>query len=194
MARNKEFDIEQVIDIAVKVFREKGYSGTTTDDLRLAMGIGRQSFYDSFKGKKELYRLALRRYNQSRVDEFRTASQKRKSPMKSIEALMLNIVKESVEDPIRSCLGIYSVCEFGTSDAEISSINAGASALFETTLIELIREGQESREIRADLKISHTAQYILTVLSGLKLSAHGGMPLTALNKIVDVTLSGLKPV
>jgi TetR/AcrR family transcriptional repressor of nem operon len=54
MARPKEFDRDEALKSALGIFRKKGFSATSTDDLRLAMGIGRQSFYDTFKGKKEI--------------------------------------------------------------------------------------------------------------------------------------------
>ncbi|HWO01009.1 MAG TPA: TetR family transcriptional regulator, partial [Blastocatellia bacterium] len=54
MARPKEFDRDKAVESALATFRKNGFGATTTDDLRLAMGIGRQSFYDTFKGKREI--------------------------------------------------------------------------------------------------------------------------------------------
>ncbi|OWJ59872.1 TetR/AcrR family transcriptional regulator, partial [Inquilinus limosus] len=48
MARPKEFDSEKALDAAIEVFREHGFDGTSTDMLVRAMGIGRQSLYDTF--------------------------------------------------------------------------------------------------------------------------------------------------
>ncbi len=59
MARPKEFDRDKALESALATFRKNGFGATTTDDLRLAMGIGRQSFYDTFKGKREIYLEAL---------------------------------------------------------------------------------------------------------------------------------------
>lgn len=62
MARPKEFDTEAALDGAIKVFSEHGYEGTSAQMLVDSMGIGRQSIYDTFGGKWQLYRAALRRY------------------------------------------------------------------------------------------------------------------------------------
>ena len=62
MARPKEFDRDKAVESALATFRKNGFGATTTEDLRLAMGIGRQSFYDTFKGKREIYLEALRKY------------------------------------------------------------------------------------------------------------------------------------
>ena len=62
MARQKEFDRDDALRSAMQVFSEQGFGSTTTNELRHAMGIGRQSFYDTFKGKKEIYAEVLRLY------------------------------------------------------------------------------------------------------------------------------------
>ena len=60
MSRPKEFDRAEALAAAKVVFWKKGYDATTTDDLRHAMKIGRQSLYDSFGGKRPLYLEVLR--------------------------------------------------------------------------------------------------------------------------------------
>jgi TetR/AcrR family transcriptional regulator, transcriptional repressor for nem operon len=62
MSRPKEFDRAEALAAARVLFWKKGYEATTTDDLRHAMNIGRQSLYDSFGGKRPLYLEVLQRY------------------------------------------------------------------------------------------------------------------------------------
>ena len=52
MARPKEFESEAALKKAIGVFSEHGYEGTSTDALVQAMGIGRQSLYDTFGDKR----------------------------------------------------------------------------------------------------------------------------------------------
>jgi AcrR family transcriptional regulator len=61
--RPKEFDREEALRRAIRVFWENGFAGTSTDDLVRAMGIGRQSLYDTFGDKRGLFLAALRVYN-----------------------------------------------------------------------------------------------------------------------------------
>src|SRR5947209_19091832 len=63
MTRALEFDYEKAIDRATRVFWEKGYSGASLRDLLKAMGIGEGSFYNTLKGKKQLYLECLKHYN-----------------------------------------------------------------------------------------------------------------------------------
>jgi TetR/AcrR family transcriptional repressor of nem operon len=48
MARTKEFDEERALDAAIGVFAGHGYEGSSTGMLLEAMGIGRQSLYDTY--------------------------------------------------------------------------------------------------------------------------------------------------
>src|ERR1700682_134470 len=119
MARPKEFERDEALKAALGIFRKKGFSATSTDDLRLAMGIGRQSFYDTFKGKKETYLEALRKYNSDRVLGYFEIFRKSGSPLRALEGMLTSISEESSKDRALSCLGVSSICEFGPSDPEV---------------------------------------------------------------------------
>lgn len=62
MVRPGEFDREDVLDRAIRVSWESGYAATPTGDLLAVMGIGRQSLYNAFGDKRELYVEAPVRY------------------------------------------------------------------------------------------------------------------------------------
>lgn len=57
--RPRQFDPAQALTDAQDVFLEKGFSGTSLDDLAGAMGINRPSLYAAFGDKQRLYEAAL---------------------------------------------------------------------------------------------------------------------------------------
>jgi len=59
------FDRAAALKEAMKLFWERGYEGTSFDELIGAMGISASSFYNSFGNKEELYREATEAYLQS---------------------------------------------------------------------------------------------------------------------------------
>ena len=68
MGRPREFDVDDALDRAMRVFWAKGYQGASLDDLLAAMGIGRGSLYKAFGDKRSLYLAELQRYDAEIVD------------------------------------------------------------------------------------------------------------------------------
>jgi TetR/AcrR family transcriptional repressor of nem operon len=62
MVRCKEFDTEEALQMALEVLQTKGFDGASIRDLVEAMGISRQSLYDSYGEQATLYHTALDRY------------------------------------------------------------------------------------------------------------------------------------
>ena len=63
MARPREFDEDEVLQAALRVFWEKGYEGTSLGDLQEAMGLTKSSLYKAFGGKEALFWRVVERYN-----------------------------------------------------------------------------------------------------------------------------------
>ena len=192
MARPKEFDRDKAIESALATFRKNGFGATTTDDLRLAMGIGRQSFYDTFKGKREIYLEALRKYNSDRVLGYFEIFRKPGSPLKALEGMLTSISVESSKDRALSCLGVSSVCEFGSSDAEVCSINGAAASSLQSALEKLILEAKNKKEVRSSLDSKAAARYLLSVTTGIRVSARAGASPEELRSIATMAIDGLR--
>ena len=52
-------DLASVLAASVEVFNERGYDGTSMEDLSARLGIGKSSIYHHVESKEELLRLAL---------------------------------------------------------------------------------------------------------------------------------------
>src|SRR5882757_915211 len=146
MARHKEFDRDRALESALATFRRNGFGATTTDDLRLAMGIGRQSFYDTFKGKKEIYLAALRQYNSDRVLGYFEIFRKSDSPIKAIEDMLVSIALEHPQERTLACLGVASICEFGAADADVRAINDASASAMQSVLEKLLAEAKAKKK------------------------------------------------
>src|SRR6516162_9410179 len=56
------FDRARALQAAMRLFWERGYEGTSFDELIAAMGISASSFYNSFGSKEALYCEATQAY------------------------------------------------------------------------------------------------------------------------------------
>src|SRR5882724_12831421 len=104
MARPKEFDRDAALKGAIGIFAEHGYEGTATEALLQAMGIGRQSLYDTFGDKWRLYLEALKRYTADSISNQLRALSSTSSPVKGLEAMLNLAVSLAIADPEPKCL------------------------------------------------------------------------------------------
>ena len=63
MSRPKEFDPDLALDRALEVFLEKGFEGTSLNDLVERTGVHRGSLYGTFGNKEQLFLASLRRFH-----------------------------------------------------------------------------------------------------------------------------------
>jgi AcrR family transcriptional regulator len=61
VAARRRYDTESLLEVAVAVFTERGYDGTSMEDLARASGLSKSSLYHHIDGKEQFLRLALER-------------------------------------------------------------------------------------------------------------------------------------
>jgi AcrR family transcriptional regulator len=57
----QQYDVERLLAVAVEVFIERGYDGTSMGDLATATGLSKSSIYHHIESKEQLLRLAVER-------------------------------------------------------------------------------------------------------------------------------------
>jgi TetR/AcrR family transcriptional repressor of nem operon len=191
MSRPKEFDRAEALTAAKAVFRKKGYDATTTDDLRHAMSIGRQSLYDSFGGKRPLYLEILQRYNTERVLAQLTRLRAAKSPLAGIRNLLLGLANESEEERRLGCMGVAAICAFGDEDLEIMAIGHANGAVLGSALEEVLRQAKKMGEAKASLNERAVANFLQSTMVGMKVTAKAGASPEVLRTIAATALKVL---
>jgi AcrR family transcriptional regulator len=191
MARPKEFDREQALDKAQAVFWKNGYGSSSTEDLRLAMGIGRQSFYDTFKDKRALYIEVVRKYNSDVMANYLELLRKADSPLDAIRELLVSVAVANSKQRGMGCLAVASVCEFGTEDAELTSVQASSASALHMMLEKILLEAKAKKKVRGGLDVKAAARFLRSTLVGMKVTARGGASEKTLQDIAEVAVEGL---
>ena len=65
-----EINIEHLCDVAVNVFAEKGYSGTTTTEITRKAGVARSLIHYYFGNNEELWKASLKRLANEFINQF----------------------------------------------------------------------------------------------------------------------------
>lgn len=58
-AGRRRYDLTSLLDVAVTVFIERGYDGTSMEDVSRASGLSKSSLYHHIQSKEQLLRMAL---------------------------------------------------------------------------------------------------------------------------------------
>ena len=192
MARPKAFDRETALQAALEVFWAKGYAGASADDLTGAMGIGRQSLYDTFGDKRRLYLEALTRYNTDNVAGHLSSLRAAASPRQGIEELLLQFANEPEDRRTRGCMGVNAICEFG-QDPDVAEARRASGERLEAGLARLVENGQASGDIDASVDPRSAARFIAATLAGMKVQAKAGAPAEVLRDVAAFAVGSLKP-
>src|SRR6202795_2319979 len=116
MARRKEFDPDQARAKAMAFFWGVGFENTLLELLLRAMGIAKQSLYDTYGDKRGLYMKALAYYRRQTNDGLRGLFGAGR-PVKEVFAkLLFGLSAESKHQHERGCLLLSANLERDTSD------------------------------------------------------------------------------
>ena len=170
MARSKEFDREQALDAAIDVFRDHGFEGTSTDMLVKAMRIGRQSLYDTFGDKWQLYRSAVERYATAETNAHVEILCGEGQAVDGIRQMVERVVQEAR----RACLGVGSICEFGQTRAELITVHQVAGRRLKDAMRHRIAEAQAAGDVFAGLSPVEVADFLVASFAGIRIAARGG--------------------
>jgi TetR/AcrR family transcriptional repressor of nem operon len=184
MARPRQFDREEALDGAIEAFAEDGYAGTTTEALLEAMHLSRQSLYNTFGDKYQLYLEALRRYVAMTSGEQIEILTSARSAREGIERLFDSCTERAPQN----CLGIGAVCEFGRSDPAIEAMLDTSAQTLRFTLEKQLRTAKAEGDVAGCIDESAAAHFLLAALTGIKVAARAGASREVLDKIGAMAL------
>ncbi|WP_299530277.1 TetR/AcrR family transcriptional regulator [Ulvibacterium sp.] len=190
MPRITEFNEEKVLQNAMYVFWEKGYNGTSMQDLVDATGLNRSSIYNSFGSKSELYRITLSRYQRETGGIFQKALIKAKTPLEAIRLVFEGFLPEIVgDDKGKGCFVMNCKAEMGNQDRDIKEWLLDTQEQTLSTFQNLIREGQEQGIINKKQDCRSYAYFVFNAFQGFRMTGILIKDKKVLQQIIDNTLT-----
>lgn len=188
--RPREFDVDQALSAALRVFWSKGYEGASLTDLTEAMGITRPSLYAAFGNKESLFRKALDLYEREKLAFMQTALEAPTAREVAERLLRGAMAVQTGEcgDP-RGCLGVISSVACGP---EAESIREEVIARRESSrraLVERFERAAREGELPAGLDAEGLAGLLLAILQGLGLQAGAGASCQQLAHLIDTSMA-----
>ena len=192
MARQKEFNRDEVLHKAMEVFWSRGYQGASIQDLVQHMGINRQSIYDTFGDKHALFLQALDRYREMQSRKVFEVLDRPGSMKKNLRQLFEEAVARALSaEGRRGCFVGNSMSELAGRCKETATRTCNGVAAAEKILQRALERGREQGDLPRVRDTRAVARFLYSSLQGLLLMAKATRDRRLLNDVVKVTLSVL---
>jgi len=189
MAREKQFNDADVLESAADVFAAHGFQGTSLAMLLEATGLGKQSLYNAFGDKRELYLQALEcaaaRYA-AVTDAMARAADGRAAVAVFFDHVIGNCA--SIDPAKKSCIVSAGLLE-GIADEAIALRLRAKWLDSHEVLRAAIERGQKDGSIRNRGSSAALADLLLSVMGGLRVSARAEFGRERLQRTVALALS-----
>ena len=181
--------MNEAIDCVIPVFCERGFHGTSINDLAESMQLTVGSIYKAFKDKRGLFLAALDREASLRDARLRKAVSMGKSGRDKLHAALLFYVGLSLgAEGLQGCLTIGTAVNLTSFDAEIAQQVDAVFRRREAYLAELLRQGQADRSVAASIDCESTARLMLCLLQGLRVVGKTGRTSKELRAVAQAAM------
>lgn len=193
MARTREFEEIEVLDKAVELFWEKGYTATSANDLVDRLGLSRSSLYSTYGDKRTLYLRALDRYKKRNVNAMIKMVKQSDNLPETIEQIFKMVVDQDLRAKVpKGCLMVNSSVELGPHDQQIAKIVSDHERNVETAFEAAILKGQEKGQISKAHSAKALARFLYNNISGLRVAVKSKVGKATMNDVIKVCMSVLK--
>lgn len=165
MARNKEFDYNEKLEVVRNLFWEKGYRATSMHDIVETLQLNRSSIYNAYGNKHKLFLECLGNYAQMKTAQYKTATNHNGSAFIVLSHVVHDVMNQTLKDK-KTCLIIRTIFELGDSDQHVNKLIIGNAKVLEGIFKELIEKAILAKEIRNEIVSEIAARYILSSFSG----------------------------
>ena len=187
--RPREFDMDEALDQAIRVFCEQGYNATSIGDLIDAMGLASGSIYKAFRDKRAVFLAALDRHIVLRKEQIAAAARTSKPARERLRDVLAFFVESSKgAEGRRGCMVVGSAVELAIVDREVAARVNASIGKNEAFLADLIREGQADKSIPAGIDPEQTARVMVCLTQGLRVVGKSGRAPQDTAAAVDIAM------
>lgn len=185
MARTRQFDENQALESAMRVFWERGYEGTSIQDLESAMGLNRTSIYNAFGNKRAVFNRVLETYKTGVMGSLFARMDSAPDIREGMRRLLSGALDIHFdENNPGGCLVVLSVLESGQHDNASMDVLSKTIHNLKDELQKRLQLARKTGELGKDLNVVATATTIATTMAGMMVMGKAQFSRTALNRTV----------
>ncbi len=192
MPRQKEYDRDRVVEKAMKTFWEKGYEGTSVQDLVNATGLNRFGMYQAFGSKEGLFLEALDMYRNNVSSQMIRILEEGPPGRATLQDFFHNLIEKYTRpEKTRGCFITNTAIEsrLRGKDAQVR-VNKHFRRI-ERGLRRCLEGARENKEINGAGDLDKLSRYLLGVTQGLAVFGRTLTDERTMENMVEVALGHL---
>jgi AcrR family transcriptional regulator len=156
------YDLEALLQVAVKLFNERGYDGTSMEDLAGKLGITKSAIYHHVSSKDELLRLAV---NRALDGLFAVVAESEASPGPAIDRLEF-LLRGSVAVLIEQ-LPFVTLLLRVRGNTKVERAALARRREFDRIVADLVSQAEQDGDIRTDIDPAITSRLLFGMVNSL---------------------------
>jgi AcrR family transcriptional regulator len=187
--RPKNFDRTVALRQAMKLFWERGYEGTSFDDLIAAMGISPSSFYNAFGSKERLYREATEAYLAISSEWFAGELGAATDARTAFHHLLTAAAREFTQkERPTGCMISLAGTQLPPALAPLRDMMTGHRRAAQSAMADRIQRGIDEGDVPKDTNVEALAAFYSALSCGMAVQARDGASHARLLEIVEVAM------
>jgi len=191
----RQFDKDEALNSAMKVFWRKGYASSSLTDLTQSMGINKPSMYSAFGNKEALFIKATQLYINTIIEPTGELLSLKELPLKArLRNYMMSALDLQCDpDNMNGCYLAFcrSEANGGVIPEQAENMLKEFDVIPPPAYIKLFEEDAESIDLGLDKNAYENAMAVFTILKGTASMARSGVGKEELEHCIDCVISGI---
>lgn len=159
----------------MNLFWARGYQAVGLSELQEHMGISRQSLYDTFGSKRELFIRCIEHYRATQLSQALAILAGDGSPLDNVKAVVRFFERLAADARCRGCLVANALVEIGPHDPEIAELLHETLDLLQKSIQRALRQAQGRGELPKSRSPQQVSRALTNALMGMAVT--GKLPL-----------------
>ena len=189
--RPRTFDQDTALRTALDLFWERGYEGTSLNDLAEAIGIASGSIYACFGSKEDLFRKVMTLYGTTSGEPPRRALREQPTARAAIEAMLRATADEITRpDTPHGCMLILAAPTGAVENHTVREFLANRRRDQFSTIKDRLARGVTDGDLTPPpASLDAIARYYTTVVQGLSVQARDGATRAELEAVITCAMA-----
>jgi AcrR family transcriptional regulator len=189
--RPRQFDRDQALETAMRLFRQHGYEGTSVSFLGDKMGINTPSLYAAFGSKDELYQEAVSLYLNKTVMPMVSAMSASGNAREGMRTFLRECAQVFTNQPegVRGCMILNGDLVYAPSHQSRADDMSRKRCFAEDAIRARLERAQQETELPPDTDTRALAAYFSVLVQGLSVRSHDQATVEDLYRVIDTAMN-----